>query len=226
MLARHDDGEGDSGPRSVAPGAERTCVATRTVRPVADMIRFVVDPDGTVVPDLKRKLPGRGVWVTARRAVLQEAVKRKAFARGFKAQVKVPPDLADRTEALLAKAVLDALAIAHKAGQVVTGFTKVEVALGAGPIAALLHAADGSADGVRKLAAAVRRRFGEAAADLPVVSAFTSAQLDLALGRSNVIHAALLVGPASEGFLARHLRLERFRTSDPGDRGVAACHDG
>ena len=101
------------------------------VTPVGDLIRFVVAPDGSVVPDLKRRLPGRGVWVTATRHALAEAVTRKVFARGFKRDVRVAPDLVDVTERLLERAALDALAIAHKAGRVAAGFAKVEAALGA-----------------------------------------------------------------------------------------------
>src|ERR1700761_3616063 len=89
----------DNGPR--AHGPERLCVATRAVRPVADLIRFVVGPDGTAVPDLKAKLPGRGVWVTATQEALAEAIKRRAFLRGFKRDVRIPPDLIDLTGRLL-----------------------------------------------------------------------------------------------------------------------------
>jgi uncharacterized protein len=200
----------DRGPRT----AERTrmCAATRTVQPVSDLIRFVVGPDGEVVADIKSKLPGRGIWVTATREALLEAIKRKAFARGFKRDVRVPSDLIDRTERLLERAVLDALAIAGKAGLVATGFGKTEAALEREDVMALLHAAGAAADGTRKLAAASRRRRSEAP---PVVIGFlNSAQLDLALNRPNVVHAALLAGPASETFLARCQRLERFRTGD------------
>ena len=130
MIAPSRDIELDTGPR--AQELERLCVATRTVRPVADMIRFVVGPDGEAVPDLKRKLPGRGVWVTATQDALSDAVKRKALARGFKREVRLPADLVARTEQLLERAALDALAMAGKAGLVATGFTKVEAALAAG----------------------------------------------------------------------------------------------
>ncbi len=200
----------DRGPRT----AERTrmCVATRTVQPVSDLIRFVVSPDGEAVADIKSKLPGRGLWVTATRNGLFEAIKRKAFARGFKRDVRVPSDLVDRTERLLERAVLDALAMAGKAGLVATGFGKTEAALDREDVIALLHAAGASSDGSRKLDAASRRRRSEAP---PVVIGFlNSAQLDLALNRPNVVHAALLAGPASETFLARCQRLERFRTGD------------
>ena len=105
------------------------CVVTREVRPVADLIRFVVGPDGEAVPDLKSKLPGRGVWVTATHDALAEAVKRKTLARGFKREVRLAADLVEQTEQLLESAVLDALAMAGKSGLVATGFGKTEAAL-------------------------------------------------------------------------------------------------
>src|SRR5687768_18017416 len=108
----------DAGPRSSGAGTERFCAATRVVKPVDDMIRFVIGPDG-VVPDLKRKLPGRGLWITATKSALADAVTRKVFARGFKREVKIAPDLPDLTERLLVRAALDALAIAGKARFVV-----------------------------------------------------------------------------------------------------------
>src|SRR6266487_5748203 len=115
----------DAGPRKKAAATERLCVATRRVKPITDMIRFVVGPDGQVVADLKRKLPGRGVWVTATRQALAEAIRRKTLARAFKREVRVEPDLADRVEALLERSALDALAIARKAGALAAGFAKV-----------------------------------------------------------------------------------------------------
>jgi len=214
----------DAGPRGGE--RERLCVATRTVRPVADLIRFVVGPDGEAMPDLKRNLPGRGVWVTATQDALGDAIKRKIFARGFKREVRLPPDLLGRTEHLLERSVLDALAIAGKAALVAVGFTKVETALAEKRVVAVLHAAEAAPDGVRKLDAAVRRR-EPAGGPMAVSRILTSAQLDLALGRPNVIHAALLAGPSTVTFLARLRRLERFRTGDLGhdlgqnDQGVA-----
>jgi predicted RNA-binding protein YlxR (DUF448 family) len=215
MLARVHDGETDGGPRR-AGGLERLCVVTREVKPVADMIRFVVGPDGEVVPDLKRRLPGRGAWVTATREAMAQAVKRRAFARGFKADVRVPADLAKVVESLLERSALDALSMAHKAGCLVAGFARVESALAGQRVVALVHAADAGREGARKLAAAGRRLPGDAAGGLVMVDAFTAAQLDLALGRPNVVHAALLAGPASDRFLARYRNLERFRTEGPG----------
>jgi len=218
MLAQAD--MDDAGPRQARSATERTCIVTRTVKPVDELIRFVVAPDGAVVPDLKRRLPGRGVWVTATRAAVDEAVKRKAFGRGFKREVRAAPDLGREVEWLLERAALDALGIVQKAGRVKTGFAKTEAALADDPIAAVLQASDGSADGARKIAAAVmRRKMDENAGEIPIIVAFATAQLDLALGRSNVVHAALLAGPASNGFLARCQSLERFRTVAPDGRG-------
>jgi predicted RNA-binding protein YlxR (DUF448 family) len=200
----------DRGPRT----AERTrmCAATRTVQPVSDLIRFVVGPDGDVVADIKSKLPGRGIWVTATRGALAAAIKRKAFARGFKRDVRLGADLVERTERLLERAVFDALAIAGKAGLVATGFAKTEAALQHDDVVGLLHASGAAADGIRKLQAAARRWRPDAP---PVVIGFlNAAELDLALNRPNVVHAALLAGPVSETFLARCRRLERFRTGD------------
>ncbi len=218
MLARNDDADLDAGPRR-APGSERTCIVTREVKPVGEMIRFVVGPDRDVVPDLKRRIPGRGVWVTASRTAVAEAVKRRAFSRGFKADVRVAPDLADQVERLLERSVLDALGIVHKAGRAALGFAQVERALASEPVVALLHAKDAGRDGVRKLAAAARSRSAEKADELPVVDHFTAPQLDLAFGRPNVVHAALLAGSASDGFLARYRNLERFRTIGSGGQG-------
>jgi predicted RNA-binding protein YlxR (DUF448 family) len=199
----------DRGPRA----AERTrmCAVTREIRPISELIRFVVAPDGTAVADLKNKLPGRGLWLTGSRAALAEAIKRKIFSRGFKREVRLPADLAEETERLLERAVLDALAMAGKAGAVAAGFTKAQAALDHEQVIALLHAAGAAADGVRKLQANAHRQRSGAP---PEIGFLTTAQLDLALSRPNVVHAALLAGPASETFLARCRRLERFRTGD------------
>lgn len=205
--------------------AMRSCAATRTVRPVDELIRFVRAPDGTVVPDLKRRLPGRGVWVTAEREAVVAAVRKRAFGRGFRAEVAAAPDLAARVEGLLERAALDMLGMANKAGLVVTGFAKVETALARGDAVAIVHAADGSPDGRRKLAAAARRS-GRAVRE---IATFPGPCLDLALGRSNVVHAALLAGPASDAFAARADMLARFRGEPgpgPGLDGVAAPADG
>jgi predicted RNA-binding protein YlxR (DUF448 family) len=218
MLARTQQDMPDAGPRNVSRGTERACAVTGTVKPVDEMIRFVLAPDGTPVADLKRRLPGRGIWITATRNALQTAIARKAFSRGFKRDVRVAPDLAEATERMLEQATLDALAIVQKAGKVAIGFGKVEAALAGGEAAAVLHAADAAPDGVRKLEA-VRRRADDGAGKIPVIERFTAAQLDLALGRSNVVHAALLAGRETKAFLARFARLERFSAEADGRGG-------
>jgi len=124
MLAIAQDNELDRGATSVAPGTERTCALTRELKPVSEMIRFVVGPAGDAVPDVKRKLPGRGIWVTATRDAIEDARKRNVFARGFKRDVSVAADLAAQTEQLIERAALDALAMAGKAGVVATGFPR------------------------------------------------------------------------------------------------------
>jgi predicted RNA-binding protein YlxR (DUF448 family) len=210
----------DNADRSTHAAArtERLCIATRQVRPVGALIRFVIGPDGVVVPDLKRRLPGRGVWVTARRQAVAEAVRRRLFGRGFKAEVRVSPGLPDAVERLLEQSALNALSIAHKAGLVVQGFARVEAAVASSEaVAALIRASDAGEDGGRKLAAAFSRTDdgAEGRTKGKIVKAFTSAQLDLALGRLNVVHAALLAGRASEAFLVRWQFLEDFRAEEP-----------
>jgi uncharacterized protein len=219
MLACADHLERDTGPHPGGARTERMCIATRTVKPTSEMIRFVVAPDGAVVPDLRNKLPGRGVWVTATRAALVQAIKRKGFGAGFKRDVRVDAGLIELTERLMDRAVLDALAICGKAEHTVVGFAKVEAALRRAPVVALIHAADAGADGVRKLDAILRQRFAEEAYKVCSMREFTSEQLDLALGRPNVVHAALTTGSASDTCLARHERLMRFRAEDSPMRG-------
>lgn len=178
------------------------------------MIRFVLGPGDAVVPDIRRKLPGRGVWITTSAALLAEAVKKQAFARGFRKKVVASENLAAEVEALLTKDCLQALSIANKAGLVAAGFGKTEEAIAGGSVAGLIHASDGGADGVRKLGQGLRRRFGEGDARQRI-ALFRSDQLDLALGRANVIHAALLPGAASEAFLGRCRKLAMYRAAEP-----------
>jgi predicted RNA-binding protein YlxR (DUF448 family) len=210
-------------PRKNEP-TERQCAVTREVLPVSSLIRFVLDPAGQVVPDLKRVLPGRGVWVTATQDAVAAAGKdrKKVFGRGFKSEARVEPGLADRVDALMERSALQALSMTRKAGELVTGFAKVEAALRRDPVAGLIHASDAAEDGVRKLSA-VAAGNEKLANGCQIVRLFDSDQLDLALGRSNVIHAALLAGQASENFLARARDLERFRGSPAahGQKGSA-----
>lgn len=180
---------------------ERTCIVSRASAPVDTLIRFVVAPDGAVVADFRRRLPGRGIWVTARADHVETAQRRRLFARAYGGPVKIEPDLAGRVERGLADSALAALSFARKAGTAVCGFAKVEAALAQGEVIALLHAAEAAPDGVEKLARAARR--GDPNAKPAIIRCFDGAQLDLAFGRTNVIHAALLAGPASRNLLAR-----------------------
>jgi predicted RNA-binding protein YlxR (DUF448 family) len=212
MLAVIDDNVLDGGTTSVAPGSERHCALTRELKPVSELIRFVVGPGGEVVPDIKRKLPGRGLWITGTHTAVAEAAKRNVFARGFKRDVRLSSDLAGAVGELLVRSALDALAIAGKAGRAVTGFAKVEAALACEDVVALIHAADAGGDGTRKLNAILRRQAAKSR-ETTVIDLFCGAQLDLALNRPNVVHAALLAGPGSDTFVERAARLRRFQVS-------------
>jgi hypothetical protein len=195
-------------------GPERTCVVTRQARAPEELIRFVVGPGEVLVPDLRRKLPGRGVWVSLSAAAVGEAVKRRAFERSLKTKVAVSAGLVAEVDALMVKDAIQALAMANKAGLVVGGFAKVEALAEAGRAAAVIAASDGAEDGKRKIGQALRR--AQTPKEIPVVAIFAAAELELALGREHVIHAALAPGPATEGFLARWRRLVRYRTNDAG----------
>jgi uncharacterized protein len=206
-LAAQDDGE---------QGPERTCIATRMVRPVSALIRLALSPDSLLVPDLKAQLPGRGVWVSAQAKAVADAVKKGAFARSLKQPVKVPDDLPGLIERLLIEDARQSLAMANKAGLVVTGFSKVEAAISDPRILAVISASDGAEDGKRKLGQVINRHFGDRAA-VPWISFLPSCELELALGRENVIHAALFTGPAGAAFTRRCQRLHRYRQPDAAD---------
>lgn len=212
-------------------GPERSCVVTRTVKAPEDLIRFVVSPDGVLTPDLRRKLPGRGVWTSLSAATVAEAIKRNAFERSLKTKVTIPPDLAVMIDGLMHRDAVQALAMANKAGLVSSGFAKVEASIGSGRLAAVIEANDGAEDGRRKIGQALKRVAAARAEDglkvrnTPVVAEFAAADLELALGRSHVIHAALAPGPAAEGFLSRWRRLVRYRTGDAGALGPESPTD-
>jgi predicted RNA-binding protein YlxR (DUF448 family) len=188
--------------------------------PSEKLIRFVLDPEGRVVADLRHRLPGRGVWVTARADMVAQAEKKRLFSRGFKEEVKVEPGLAGRVEELLEDAALHAVSFARKAGEIVTGFAKVETAIARDAVVGIVQAKEAGDDGRSKIEAALKRRFGRADA-VPILRIFRSEQLDLALGRSNVIHAALLAGRASENVLERVAALACFL----GEDGLVAIGD-
>lgn len=192
---------------------ERTCIVTRRREPPEEMIRFVRGPDGTIAPDIRARLPGRGVWVSARAELVAEAVKKRMFARGLKEQVEAPAHLPQDVDRLLEADCLQMLSLVNKAGAATCGFNKVEELLVKGAASVVLEAADGAADGKRKLRQSARRASAarENGGVPPIVGLFTSGQLDLALGRTNVIHAALAAGGPAKSFLARCRRLAAYR---------------
>jgi predicted RNA-binding protein YlxR (DUF448 family) len=194
-----------------AKSPERMCIVTRESKRADELIRFVVAPDGQVVPDLRRNLPGRGVHVTASSEMVATAERKHLFAKAFEGQAEVAPGLAARVERLLEERAEQALSLARKAGTAIFGYSKVEGALAKGSVVALLDAREAAADGVAGLASAARR----SGSNPQLVRTFSGDQMDLAFGRTNVIHAALLAGPASEHALARIRDLVRFRGDDP-----------
>lgn len=186
---------------------QRRDIASGEVRDEAGLIRFVAAPDGSVVADLARKLPGRGLWVAADRASVEVAVRKNAFARAAKAQLKPAADLADQVAEMLTRRVLAGLGLARKSGQLVLGFEKVAATVEAGRAAWLIEAADGAADGRRKMLQSVRR-----AANPPrLLGLFGAEELGLALGGENVIHTAFLAGRAAERWTSDVERLSGFR---------------
>ncbi|MGH6923592.1 MAG: RNA-binding protein [Propylenella sp.] len=196
-------------------GRTRMCAVTRKVRPESELIRFVAAPDGSIVPDLKARLPGRGIWLDGKRAIVVEAVRRNAFQRGLKRPVKLAADLPDQVAARLREAALGRLGLARRAGAVAAGFAKTEAVIAYDEPAAVLAAADAAEDGLRKMRQTLRRRFGDSA-PFPVICLFGSAELGLAMGRADVIHAAVLQGPAGRSFVEAATRLQRYEGADDG----------
>ncbi len=194
---------GRSGRASSAVAVERKCLVTRALLPKEQMIRFAVDPSGTVVPDVAANLPGRGLWLTARRDIVAAACARKLFARAARAPVVAPDDLVDRVERLLLERAVNCLGLARRAGQAAIGFEVVREWLRGDRAAILVTAADAAADGARKL-----RALGPG---LPRVESIDSAELGRAFGRESVVHAALAPGRLAESLLRESARLAGFR---------------
>ncbi len=194
--------------------SRRTCVVTGFEAEPAALLRFALSGEGVVTPDILRKLPGRGVWTRLNRAVVHKAVTKKAFSRGFRTDAKAAPDLAELVDRLLEEDALRFLSLVNKAGLVVAGALKVDAAIRARAVAAIVQSTDGAVDGVRKLDRLAKGVYGDQDAAIPRINLFPSRQLDLALGRPNVIHAALKVGPASTAFLVKVARLLEYRASE------------
>ena len=206
---------------------DRTCIVTRRPAGPDELIRFVVGPDGAVVPDLKRNLPGRGCWVTADREHVDKAAKKGLFGRAFKAQVTVPADLGGMVDLLLARAALGALGLARKAGALALGATKVEASVRSGAALLVLHATEASADGLRKIAQARRATAHAGGPEIRAYKLFSEQELGLALGGTNVIHAAVLAGDAGRSAEKRMVALDRYRGGSPDELAMfAAIADG
>jgi predicted RNA-binding protein YlxR (DUF448 family)/ribosomal protein L30E len=202
---------------------ERTCIVTRKAARPDELIRFVVGPDSVVVPDLKRSLPGRGCWVLAERTHVDRAAAKNHFERAFKTKVSVPSELGALVDGLLAKSTLGALGLARKAGAVVLGAAKVESSVRGGKAAAVLHAEEASEDGVRKITQARRAARLAEGPEIPAYKLFSEAELGLALGGTNVIHAAVLAGDAGKAALKRMVALDRYRGGTPENRLTVAA---
>lgn len=206
---------------------DRTCIVARRPTGPDEAIRFVAGPDGTVVPDLKRNLPGRGCWVTADREHVDKAAKKGMFARALKAQVEVPSDLGAMVDRLLSRSALGALGLARKAGAVALGATKVEASVRSGAALLVLHAAEASEDGVRKIAQARRATVHSGGPEIMAYKLFSEQELGLALGGTNVIHAAVLAGDAGRAAEKRMVALDRYRGGSPDELAMfAAIADG
>jgi predicted RNA-binding protein YlxR (DUF448 family) len=176
-----------------ASGPVRTCIVTGEEGAPERMIRFVVGPDGEVVPDLARKLPGRGLWVRAEQAAVAEAVARKLFAKAARAAVTAPADLAERVERLLLGRVLEDLSRARRAGRAVAGFVKVEQMIGRGQAGLLIVAAEADGDGLAKLAAS----------GLPLERLGDAALLGGVFGREQAVYVAVAHDDRSGHFIQR-----------------------
>ena len=202
---------------------DRTCIVTRRPAEPDELIRFVVGPDKAVVPDLKRNLPGRGCWVTADREHVDKAAKKGLFPRALKSEVTVQPDLGGMVDRLLAKSALGALGLARKAGVVALGATKVEASVRSGAALLVLHADEASEDGLRKITQARRATAHAGGPEIMAYKLFSEQELGLALGGTNVIHAAVLAGDAGRSAEKRTVALDRYRGGSPDELAMFAA---
>ena len=201
----------DRSPRRGEESPERRCIASGEVRPKDQLLRFVIGPEDRVVLDLSGTLPGRGLWLSARRDMIEKACARNLFARAAKSSARVPEDLPEQVEQALRRRCLDLIGLARRAGQAVSGFDKVKAWLASGRAAVLIEASDGSADGRGKISAVGRG----VTPGLPIVELFDAATLGQTMGRDRAVHVAMTRGRLSLRFLADAGRLAEV---------VPACH--
>lgn len=192
-------------------GPQRRCIATGATGERAQLLRFVVGPEGDIVPDVAARLPGRGLWLTARRDIVEGAVAKRLFARAARRAVTIVPGLADRIEALLAGRLVETLGLARRAGLAVAGFEKVCETVRSGKAGLLLAALDGAETGRRKIRALGR--------DLPVAVVLTAAELARAFGRERAVHAAVGHGPLGDRVMIDAQKLAGFRAGASVDLG-------
>jgi predicted RNA-binding protein YlxR (DUF448 family) len=204
-------------------GPLRLCAVSRIAKPTEELIRFVAAPDGTIVPDLAQRLPGRGVWVDATAATVAAAVRQNAFARSLKRQISAPADLPADVERLLVRRLAGAVAMANKAGLLVAGYVRVEARLRAGRVFLLLHAADAAATGTERLDRIFKGLHGSPDIAGLIIRELTSAELSLAIGQPTVVHAAAAEGGASQGLLREARRLRRYRLGAAPERSPASA---
>jgi predicted RNA-binding protein YlxR (DUF448 family) len=204
-MVKKDDGVND-----------RMCIVTREKGEADDLIRFVAGPDGSVVPDLKRQLPGRGCWVKGERTIVDKAIAKKLFSRALKADAKAGPDLGEELDRLLAAQLGGMMNMARKAGQFITGSTKVDQAVRSLAALAVFHATDAAADGVRKIDQARKAAsfLRDDEMEIPSFKLFSESELEGLLGQNAFIHAAALAGQAGEGVVKRAIMLEKYRGGD------------
>ena len=201
----------------------RQCIVTRERDPEEGLIRFVAAPDGTVVPDIRGKLPGRGAHVTARRSLVERAARGHMFSRALKSDVRAPADLAESTGRLLREGVVAMLPMLRKGGDLVVGAGKVEALVRGGEAALVLHAVEAAEDGVRKIAQARHAFERGTGIGVPVDATLTAAELGLAFGGDHVIHAAIR---RSGGGLAFTERIARLRAYFDVERGATDARRG
>lgn len=217
--AMADEPESPAGKRSPL----RRCVASGRVREKDRMVRFVISPEGAVVPDVEETLPGRGLWLTADPAMVEKALSKGLFSKAARRAVKADPGLLATVRQLVRRRALELVGLARKGGGAIAGFEKVQASLrsgqmgrpgaGAKPVGIWLEARDGSADGRAKLRPLALAR------QVPLVDRFDRAELGPALGREDAVHAVLAAGPLAQRLLREVDRMAALEGMGPVAQG-------
>jgi uncharacterized protein len=197
---------------SIEAGPQRRCLVTGDIHDRPFLLRFVVGPNGELVPDLAARLPGRGLWLTPRRDIVERAVTKRLFARAARRPVVIPPGLEDRLEALLAQRCVDTIGLARRAGLALAGYERVSEAVRNGKAAVLVAALDGAVGGRRKLDALGRGS--------PQVRVLTAAEIGAAFGREHVVNASLGAGPLGRRLVGDAQKLAGFRANAVVERAI------